>query len=84
MASDLKSAGIGLIERRDTAFVTYKGKGVEILIKENPQGKIYHTVLVERNGLIHMLLTGSPLEMRGYSFWGERCYTKFITERAAN
>ncbi len=84
MASDLKSAGVKLSERRDTSFVSYNGKGVDILIKENPQGKIYHTVLVERNGLIHILLSGTPLEKRGYSFWGDRCYNQFITERAFN
>jgi len=84
LATDLKEAGVALEVRRDSSFVSYKGKGVEILIKENPQGKIYHTVLVERNGLIHMLLSGSPFENRGYNFWGERCYSKFIKERALN
>ncbi|MHC1779488.1 MAG: hypothetical protein AB9922_04560 [Bacteroidales bacterium] len=84
MAWDLKSAGLRLVERRDTAFVTYKGKGVEILIKENPLGKIYHTILVERNGLIHMLLSGSPLEERRYDFWGDRCYNQFVTDKALN
>ncbi len=82
LAGDLISLGLNLKESRDTSFVSYRGDGAEILIKENPQGKIYHTVLVERNGLIHMLLSGSPLENGGYRFWGERCYTKFITERA--
>ena len=84
MAADLKSKGLKMKESRDSAFVSYRGRGVEVLIKENPKGKIYHTVLVERNGLIHMLLSGSPLEKRGYNFWGDRSYNQFITERARN
>jgi hypothetical protein len=78
LAGNLKSLGLNLKESRDTSFVSYRGDGAEILIKENPQGKIYHTVLVERNGLIHMLLSGSPLENSGYRFWGERCYNYLL------
>ncbi|MDP3435910.1 MAG: hypothetical protein Q8S04_01565 [Bacteroidales bacterium] len=78
MARDLKERGVEMTLKSDTAFVYYNGKGVEIKIKENPSGKIYHTVLVERNGLVHMVLSGSRLESRGYSFWGNRCYTKYI------
>ncbi len=78
MAGNLKERGVEMILKSDTAFVCYNGKGVEIKIKENPSGKIYHTVLVERNGLVHMALSGSELEDRGYNFWGNRCYTKYI------
>lgn len=78
MARDLKERGVDMLLSRDTAFVSYRGRGVDIKIKENPSGKIYHTVLVERNGLIHMILSCSRLESRGYSFWGNRCFTKYI------
>ncbi|HBG25359.1 MAG: hypothetical protein A2X17_06960 [Bacteroidetes bacterium GWF2_41_61] len=78
MANDLRERGVEMDFKRDTTFTGYKGGWVEIKIKENPTGKIYHTVLVERNGLIHMVLFGSRLERRGYSFWGTRCYSKYI------
>jgi len=86
MSEALISRGVKLRSFRDTAFCRFVGKGgseikgakVQILIKENPTGKIFHTVLVERNGFIHSLLIGSPLEDKGYTFWGERAYSIFI------
>ncbi|PKO98306.1 MAG: hypothetical protein CVU13_10660 [Bacteroidetes bacterium HGW-Bacteroidetes-8] len=78
MARDLKESGVEMALISDTTFISYKGRGVEVKIKENPSGKIYHTVLVERNGLVHMVLSGSRLENRDYSFWGNRCYSKYI------
>ncbi|MFA5849054.1 MAG: hypothetical protein WC833_04165 [Bacteroidales bacterium] len=86
MSEALISRGVKLRSFRDTTFRRFVGKGgtkikgakVQILIKENPTGKIYHTVLVERNGFIHSLLIGSSLEEKGYRFWGERAYSRFI------
>lgn len=80
MAEDLKSAGTALVFEADTLFKTYKGASAEILIKENPDGRIYHTVLVERNGLIHGVLSGSPLQEKSYTFWGERAYERYIVK----
>lgn len=65
----------------DTCFVRMHSanKQVQMLKKENPQGNIYHTVLVERNGLIHSLFFSSPLEEKGYKFWMQgRAYSGFI------
>ncbi|OFY39227.1 MAG: hypothetical protein A2X18_04195 [Bacteroidetes bacterium GWF2_40_14] len=86
MSEALINRGVKLRSSQDTTFCRFVGKGgreikgakVQILIKENPTGKIYHTVLVERNGFIHSLLIGSPLEEKGYRFWGERAYSTFI------
>ncbi len=83
MARTLAREGIKLKNPSDTIFKRFIGSGqykgrVQILIKENPTGQIYHTVLVERNGLIHSMLMGSPLEEKKYKFWGERAYTEFI------
>ncbi|HEV2331147.1 MAG TPA: hypothetical protein VGY56_20380, partial [Verrucomicrobiae bacterium] len=47
---------------------------IEFLMKENPDHKILHTVQVERNGFIQALLSGTPLEGRGYAYLGERAY----------
>ena len=80
MYLNMKDAGVKFIDKTDTSFVRHTAFGgrLRIIIKENPTGKIYHTVLVEKNGLIHQLLFNSKLEERGYKFWGERCYSSFI------
>lgn len=54
------------------------GGRLQLLLKENPEKKILHTVQVERNGFIHSMLTGTPVESRGYEYLGERAYGDFI------
>jgi hypothetical protein len=51
---------------------------LQLLLKENPEKKILHTVQVERNGFIHSMLTGTPAESRGYQYLGGRIYERFI------
>jgi hypothetical protein len=51
---------------------------VQFILKENPERKILHTVQVERNGFIHSLLTGTPLQDGGYEYFGPRAYGKWI------
>lgn len=51
---------------------------IQFLLKDNPDRKILHTVQVERNGFIHAMLTGTPLEGRGYEYLGPRAYSKWI------
>jgi hypothetical protein len=51
---------------------------VEIILIENPEQKIFHTVLVERNGFIQAMLLGTRCEGLDYEFWGERAYSDWI------
>ncbi len=51
---------------------------IKILLKHNPEQKILHTVQVELNGFIHTMLTGTPLEEEGYTYYGERVYSNFV------
>ena len=51
---------------------------VTLLLKENPERKILHTVQVERNGFIHSMLTGTAAEGEGYEYLGKRAYEAFI------
>jgi pimeloyl-ACP methyl ester carboxylesterase len=51
---------------------------IQLLLKKNPEKKILHTVQVDRNGFIHALLTGTQLENRGYEYFGERAYERWI------
>ena len=52
---------------------------IEFVLHENSEKKILHTVQVERNGFIHAMLAGTPLEERGYQYFGERAYSKWIS-----
>jgi hypothetical protein len=69
LARDLKS-GMQRFTGRD-------GR-VKFLLKENPEREILHTVQVERNGFIECLLAGTRLEGAGYTYFGDRAYTRFI------
>jgi hypothetical protein len=58
-------------------FAALEGRAV-FYLKENPERKILHTVQVERNGFIESLLSGTKLQGAGYSYFGDRAYTRFI------
>ncbi len=51
---------------------------IQFFLKENPEKKILHTVQVDRNGFIHAMLTGTPLENHGYEYFGARAYEPWI------
>ncbi len=51
---------------------------IAFLLRENPEKAVLHTRLVERNGYLHALLTGTPAENRGYHFFGEPVYRSLI------
>lgn len=53
---------------------------LQIILKPNPERKIYHTEQVARNGFIHSLLSGTDLEEVGYTYFGEPVYNSFISE----
>lgn len=57
-------------------FSALEGR-MKFILKENPDRKVLHTVLVERNGFIHSMLTGTPAENRGYRYF-EKSYTDWI------
>lgn len=52
---------------------------LRFFLKENPDKKILHTVQVEKNGFIHVILIGTSLENQGYEYFGDRVYTKWIS-----
>ena len=52
---------------------------IQFLVHANPENKILHTVLVERNGVIEALTLGTPLAGTwGGEFWGPRAYAELI------
>ena len=50
----------------------------QLILKENPEKKIFHTVQVERNGFIHSMVSGTANEGKGYEYFGPRAYSKWI------
>jgi len=75
------SKSLHLTYSTDKEFEYYfdKKKKVFIYIKNNPEGKIYHTVLVYRNGFINSMLCGTPDFNKGYQFWSENiAYKPYI------
>jgi hypothetical protein len=55
----------------------------EIILKPNSEGKIYHTIQVERNGFIHSMLSGTRLEQKRYAYFGSRVYEPLISDDVA-
>ena len=66
--------------KQDGKWEIWRGLGGRISLKllQNPEGEIYHTVLVEKNGFIDSFLTGTRKEGVGYKLWGERAYSQYI------
>lgn len=71
-----------LADESDSIFTRYTALNgrIQFHLKENPNAEIFHTVLVERNGFIQSILSGTDYEGKNYKFWGERCYEKWIAE----
>ena len=67
----------------DTSLITHEALNgrIQILLKENPGGLIYHTVQVEKNGYILSLLNNTKFDKRKYfTYFGDRVYTEFISD----
>ena len=67
----------------DTAFIDHQALNgrIKIILKENPNGLIYHTVQVERNGFIFSLLSNTKFDKRRYfTYFRDRAYDKFISD----
>ncbi len=54
---------------------------IEFRLIENPDRKIFHTVLVEKNGFIESMVSGTGLAGKDYVFFGEPAYSRFVLGR---
>ena len=69
--------------KSDTSLIQHTALNgrIKILLKENPQGLIYHTVQVEKNGFIFSLLSATKFNKRKYfTYFGDRAYEKYIAD----
>ncbi|TNE68587.1 hypothetical protein EP331_15475 [bacterium] len=76
------SQSFNFIEVNQDSLLWYKSANntISFVLKTNPEGKIYHTVQVERNGFIHSILAGTAYEEKGYRYFGERAYSEFMSD----
>jgi hypothetical protein len=58
--------------------VTSPDRRIQFLLHTNPENRILHTVQVEKNGLIHCMVSGTPQEEHSYQYFSERAYSEFI------
>lgn len=65
-------------ENADRLIWANKNSSISFILLKNPEAKIFHTVLVEKNGFIHLLLNGSKLASKNYQFWKNRAYEDYI------
>jgi hypothetical protein len=78
--TDRLSKAFNLSRTEDTVFTEYtelKGR-IKIFIKSNPDHQMWHTLLVEKNGFIESILSGTSYDELGYQFWGPRIYSQYI------
>jgi hypothetical protein len=66
------------ITENEIEQVTNSDRRIQFILHTNPANKILHTVQVEKNGLIHCLLSGTSLEERAYQYYGDRAYSELI------
>jgi hypothetical protein len=53
---------------------------IEVKLIKNPEAKIYHTVLVEKNGFIDLIFNGTKFDSKNYTFWGDRAYQSYVLQ----
>lgn len=79
MATDLKkSLKLSASDYPDRLTWNDKKDLIGFTLIKNPEAKIFHTVLVEKNGFIDLIFRGTEHQDKNYKFWGDRAYANFI------
>lgn len=58
-------------------YFTADNRRIQFYSRKNPERQIYHTILVERNGYIQSVFSGTKYEGKGYQFMGKRAYDAY-------
>lgn len=68
------------VESENDDAITYSADNnrIQFLLKKNPDRAILHTVLVEKNGYVQSLLSGTSHEGQGYDFYGNHAYDNLV------
>jgi len=69
-------------QKRNDSVLYYAtvDRQINFYLINNPEGKIFHTVQVERNGFIYSVLIGTKYENEDYFYWGNRAYQNHIAD----
>jgi hypothetical protein len=69
-------------ERQCDSLLWYSSvhRRIEVILKPNPKGKIFHTQQVEYNGFIHSILSGTRYEEKRYRYFNPRVYSELIAD----
>ncbi len=64
----------------DSLFIKYTALNgrIKFFLKRNPDHLMWHTLLVEKNGFIESILSGTKYENEGYQLWGWDAYSEYI------
>jgi hypothetical protein len=74
------SFSLDVSRREQLEVCTGLGGRLQLLLLENPERRIWHTVMVERNGFIHGMLSGTSHEEKSYRYLTEPAYFPFIEQ----
>jgi len=68
------------LSEEDSNFIKYTALNgrIKMILKQNPNRAILHTVQVEHNGFIQGIFSGTSLEGKDYVYFGSWAYTQFI------
>lgn len=79
MAKDLESE-LKLQSKELTERLNWfnRKQTIEFTLIKNPEATIFHTVLVEKNGFIQVVLNGTKFNSPRYTFWGARAYQHYV------
>lgn len=81
MAKDLeKTCELRYTDLSDRLSFNNTKQLVSFTLIKNPEAKIYHTVLVEKNGFIDLVFKGTSFEAKNYTFWGDRAYQNYVLD----
>lgn len=73
----LKGVKWNKIENDSIIYYTANHRKIQFYFRKNPERKIYHTILVERNGYIQSIFSGTQYEENGYKFMGKKAYDAY-------
>ena len=68
--------------RQDSTIREYSAldRHIEFLVHINPDTLILHTILVEKNGFLHAMTSGTPQEKEAGVFFGPKVYEEWIEQ----
>lgn len=77
LKKNLKGLKWNKTESDSIIYYTANQRKIQFFSRKNPERQIYHTILVERNGYIQSVFSGTQYEGSGYKFMGKRVYDAY-------